>query len=129
VEFARALVPALATIIGELSGKKGLGSTDFQSLLDTDLDGDSLRAALDVVLENLSDTRVDEIMELMSQHTDIFGPGFGDQGAPLDKNFDDHFAGRYKAMYRWLVFAVRANFSDFFGESGGTPVNDGMPPQ
>lgn len=29
--------------------------------------------------------------------------------------FDDHFAGRYDAMFGWLAFAIEANFASFFG--------------
>jgi hypothetical protein len=51
----------------------------------------------------------------MSQNTEIYGEGFGDAGAPLSRNIDDHFAGRYDAMLEWFMFALEVNFSGFFG--------------
>jgi len=31
--------------------------------------------------------------------------------------FDDHFSGRYDAMFGWLSFSLEANFASFFGGS------------
>jgi hypothetical protein len=61
---------------------------------------------------------VDAIIEELADATEITGPGFGDAGAPLKRHFDEHFAGSYLAMYKWLAFALKANFADFFEGTG-----------
>jgi hypothetical protein len=56
---------------------------------------------------------VDTIIETLAKTTDIYGPGFGDAGAPMWRNFDEHFAGKYLALSKWFMFALKANFQDF----------------
>ena len=72
--------------------------------------------ALDEVATTLAGSLdgLDPMIETLARTTDITGPGFGDAGAPLMKNFDDHFAGRYAAMTKWLMFALKVNLLDFF---------------
>jgi len=44
-----------------------------------------------------------------------------DDGAtfrPLGALYDDHFAGRYLALLRWVGESFRVNYADFFGELG-----------
>ena len=36
--------------------------------------------------------------------------------------FDDHFAGRYGAMMKWLKASVETNYANFFDELGLTPA-------
>lgn len=129
VEFARAIVPAVAALVGDKTDGGGVSGSELQGLMGKKVDAAGLQKALDSLFANLPDTRIDEIMQLLSQHTDIYGPEYGDQGAPLDKQFDEHFAGRYKAMYRWLLFAVRVNFQDFFDGFGVDPKPEGTPPR
>ena len=37
--------------------------------------------------------------------------------APMARNFDDHFAGRYAAMTRYVLFALKVQLWDFFGDN------------
>jgi hypothetical protein len=115
VELAKALAPALTAMVKDAK----LGQVSVSSLLDKELSAGDIGDAVEVLFDRLPPRRIDELMTLFAEHSDVFGDGFGDGGAPLAKNFDEHFAGRYAAMYQWLWFALRVNFADFFGDHGG----------
>lgn len=115
--YAQVLKIVLPAIGAALTGR------DMSSISKADVAG----MALDEVARALAmglDT-IDPIITTMARWSDIYGPGFGDQpdalgrpvapaGAPLTPNFDEHFAGRYAAMTRWLLFALKVQLWDFF---------------
>ena len=49
----------------------------------------------------------------MAMWTMVKGPGPRDQ-VILEKSFDDHFAGRYDVLLKWLGFCLSVNFPSFF---------------
>lgn len=112
-EIGAELVSMVAPMIGALAGE-GKGSIKIESVGDLDLRALGLKAAADVFASQLSSPRLREIRKLMAEHTEIYGEGFGDAGAPLERNYDEHFAGRYDAMLEWFMFALEVNFSGFF---------------
>jgi len=67
------------------------------------------------VLVTSADEDVLDAMRLqMARVTDIYGPGFGEMGAPLIKHFDTHFKGRMACASAWLLFALSMQVKDFF---------------
>lgn len=120
-ELFRALLPALIELAASGDDKKGV---KLESIIEG-LTAASARNAIEIALKALPPARVDALIDTLAGLTDIYSPGsdeFGDSGAPLSRQFDDHFAGRYKAMYQWLVFALKVNFADFFTEAVGEIV-------
>ena len=115
-------IPVIGAFAGE--GKSPPTITEDAGEIDLNLQSFGLKAASDVFSELLSSPRLKAIRILMAQHTDIYGPGFGNvgedaeagdgDGGPLSKNYDDHFAGRYDAMLEWFMFALEVNFKGFF---------------
>ena len=75
-----------------------------------------LGSALSALVSSADVAAVDGIVNKLAETTEVYGPGFGDAGAPLMRNFDDHFAGRYESMVKWLGFALRVNYGGFFPE-------------
>jgi hypothetical protein len=107
------LMKILAPTLGALLKNADTDKLDNIDLTNVDLEG-AARA-----LSEAADVRVfDELSDSMASATEVWGAGFGDAGAPLTHHFDDHFAGRYAAMLRWLGFALKANFADFFVGKG-----------
>jgi hypothetical protein len=114
LELVRAIGPALAHILGD-------GPVSKATIADLQVSPDAIGHAINSAFNHLSLERIDALIARLAEQTDAYGDGFGDAGAPLDKQFDEHFAARYKAMYQWLMFALRVNFADFFpGGHGGT---------
>lgn len=122
-ELVRALVPVLADLLKALPKSEQAVSAgnvrDFLDLVDPSCIPDMVERAF----KALPSERLDSIIEQLAETTDVFGEGYGDAGAPLGRNFDEHFAGRYKAMYQWLFFALKVNFADFFSEKVGELVS------
>lgn len=113
-EIGAELVAMAAPMLGSLFGE-GTGSLSVKSLGDFDLKTLGIKAAVDVFAEKLSSKRLREIRATMAGSTAIYGDGYGDAGAPLAKNYDDHFAGELDAMLEWFAFALEVNFGGFFG--------------
>lgn len=116
LQLARAVLPALTSL---LDGAPGGSKQSVGQLIGAQLKPDVLRQAVQTALSALPDAQMDDIIGLLAEHTDVYGPGFGDAGAPLSSHFAEHFAGRYRAMFEWLWFALKVNFADFFGDSIG----------
>ena len=116
VQVAKIVLPAMGA---------ALKGRDIKSITKDDLAGfawDEVAKALVTSLDG-----IDPIIDSMMRSTDVYGEGFGPEGAPLARNFDDHFAARPMAMLQWLVFAVKANLADFFdGEMGGASLFAGL---
>jgi hypothetical protein len=108
-ELVAMVLPMLGALAGEGNGKVNVGSVG-----DLDLRALGLKATAEVFADKLTAPRLREIRAIMAAHTDIYGEGFGDAGAPLRLQYDEHFAGRYDAMLEWFAFALEVNFRGFF---------------
>jgi hypothetical protein len=75
--------------------------------------------ALSEVLRSVSAADVQGLCDVMAEWTMVKGPGPRDQ-VILTNVFDDHFAGRYGDLLKWLGFCLSVNFPSFF--SGAAPV-------
>jgi hypothetical protein len=122
-ELGRAVIPAIVEVLSSLPEETKKKKVTIEDVIGA-VGIQQARSGLDVILTGLPSARFDTLIGLLSENTDIYGPGFGDAGAPLARNFDDHFAGRYKAMFQWLAFALKVNFVDFFSERVGEIVTD-----
>jgi len=109
VRISKIVLPTLGALIKD---------ADFGRLSDLNIADIDIDSAAKALVEAVDADSVDKIIESMSGITEIWGPGFGAAGAPMAHHFDDHFAGRYAAMLRWLAFALKVNFSDFFDGKG-----------
>jgi hypothetical protein len=112
-EIGADLIGMVMPLLGALAGE-GSGEISIESVSDLDLRALGLKAAADVFADKLTGPRLREIRKIMAEHSEIYGDGFGDAGAPLSRNYDDHFAGRYDAMLEWFLFSLEVNFSGFF---------------
>jgi hypothetical protein len=121
-EIGTDLVAMVVPMIGALAGD-GNSKVSVESVGDLDIRALGLRAGADVFSVQLTSPKLKEIRKTMAAHTDIYGEGFGDAGAPLSRNYDDHFAGRYDAMAEWFIFALEVNFSGFFVGLWGRMAN------
>jgi hypothetical protein len=77
-----------------------------------DIHKDDVGPALAKLTESLSEDDLVAICDPLAQNTFVrTGPS---QTPILAKIFDDHFAGKYDLMAKWLVFALEVNFGSFF---------------
>jgi hypothetical protein len=133
-DLSQQILPSLGEIFKKVSGiPGGLKGLSFETLVSTHEGGDVLAAAAKYMVANLSGEKVLKIVRAMVGCTEIYGPGFGDAGAPMSSHFDEHFAGRYGELVRWLAFALQVNYGNFLnglelGGSGG-PDRDPEPAQ
>lgn len=108
VKLSKILLPAVGALVKGSDAK----------IADMDLASVDIDSAAKALAASLSPDEFDAIAASMSASTEIWGPGFGDAGAPMPRHFDEHFAGRYVAMLKWLAFALKVNFADFFDGKG-----------
>jgi hypothetical protein len=110
----RGILVALTKVIVPTLGAAIPGAVGASSLADVDLSDINFDSLAHTLAESLDESMFARVCDAMVGTTEVWGEGFGDAGAPLVKWFDDHFAGRYLAMLKWLAFALRCNFLDFF---------------
>jgi hypothetical protein len=103
--YAQVLKMVLPALGAALKGR------DLSGISKADVAGMALDEIAVALVRSLDG--VDAIIETLAKTTDIYGPGFGDAGAPMWRNFDEHFAGKYLSLSKWFLFALKANFQDF----------------
>lgn len=74
-------------------------------------------AAVGKLAESLTDAEIDYLCDTFAKTT-LVGPEGTDKAVPLADKFDDHFAGRYGAMIKWLWAALETNYSSFLSDLG-----------
>ena len=82
--------------------------------------GDATEAALSGVaklVENLSDADVDYLCDTFAATTTV-GPEGKDVALQLKDCFNEHFAGRYGDMVKWLWASLETNYGSFLGGLG-----------
>jgi len=106
------LGPSLAAIASGLKGedqiKSVLDSTDA-GLADF---GPALERAVTEFFKRFSKAKQREVIAVLSRVTFVVKPG-GEE-PQLDKVFSAHFRGRIGSLYKWLGFALKVQFKDFF---------------
>lgn len=78
------------------------------------LDEQAIGAALASAAEELDEATLDNLCETFGEHSTVrMGDGRRPKLEPVI--FDNHFAGRYLAMSKWLAACLKLNFADFLG--------------
>lgn len=83
--------------------------------------GDGAEAALvgiTKLVESLGDADVEYLCDVFAKTTMVARSETPDKQVLLADQFDDHFAGRYGAMVKWLWAALDTNYASFLGDLG-----------
>jgi hypothetical protein len=108
VKAAGPVLGAAAAHAGDLGEIKGLG----------DIKVELIGRAISEFTNQLSEADVDHFCDLFAPLTLVKVPDTDDDWVPLDKSFDQHFAGRYGQMLEWLWTCIRFNFLGFTSALG-----------
>lgn len=65
----------------------------------------------------MTDEQLDYLCETFAKTT-MVGPEGQDRMVPLSDCFDNHFAGKYGDMLKWLWAAMETNYASFLSEMG-----------
>lgn len=108
VRIVKILGPTLSSFVDGVSGGKGDG---IESLA---LGGSD---ALREICARLQPDELASIAEELAKLTTVV---IDDKREPrLIDIYDDHFAGHYDALMKWLAFALEVNFRSFFAGTAG----------
>jgi hypothetical protein len=102
----------LARVLRVVAGAAGAASA-----AEGEEDGGAALAAIGKLSESLSDSEIDFLCDTFAKTTRIARDG-KEILLSDGSNFDDHFAGRYGAMMKWLWAALETNFSSFLTDMG-----------
>jgi hypothetical protein len=113
----KVFAPVFGSLIEGLDGgKKSLG----------DISVNSISGSLSALAMTFKEEDLEIFCEQFSSMTQLeLTPG-ENNWVPLDKHFDQHFAGNYGAMFTWLGFCLEVNFASFFDAWGGLDAVIGM---
>lgn len=115
----------LARVLSPLFGT-ALGAKDLASLMQTEADSSqiaSVQGGLALFFKEFTKEKQREIMTQLSEVTTV---KIGEATPYLSSVFNVHFKGRLKAMYEWLVFALKVQFADLFGGLGAVISQKGI---
>jgi hypothetical protein len=108
-ELFKVAGPALGDLASAAAGAKGVSEVKVESLA----------GALRQLADRLEPAFLDRLCEELAASTQLVLDG-GARAVPLKQEMEFHFAGRYGAMFKWIAFALKVNYADFFGAwSGG----------
>lgn len=100
LEIAKMVGPALADASASVDLNKGA-----KGLMDADA-GTFLARAVGLLAGGLNSQQVMSIVNTLAENTLV-------NDMPLHRILDDHFAGDFIGMTKWLLFALEANFGNF----------------
>lgn len=126
-EILRAIAPPLGVLLGEVfddaASLKGIaskvklkivGDSDSDSVVGgKNLSGKILEQAIAALMKSTGPDFIDELTDQMAKVTIVTGT---EAGGKLDKIFDHHFMGKMSSLTKWLAFALRVQYADFFDE-------------
>lgn len=101
-EIAKMIGPSFGRL-ADSTGKDGKKSVNP---LDVQIDGKVLSEALTSFSDRLDDVKVQAIIQKLAGVTLV-------DGKQLQQVFDDHFAGNFPSMFKWIGFALKVQFGDF----------------
>jgi hypothetical protein len=90
----------------------------FAQLQGEGTDDEKVARALTSLVDRMSEDDVDFFCDAFAELTEVSGGAYKKAAPQLDTVFATHFAGNYLEMTRWLIFAMKVNFSSFFGGAG-----------
>jgi hypothetical protein len=73
----------------------------------------AVMAALSTGIESLDEQLTEELCNAFTRRT-LFQ--HQEQWVELERYFDQHFAGRYGSLLRWMLAHLKLNFADFLGD-------------
>lgn len=122
VDLSKMLGPGLGPLADAMSGAvKGEG-VNIGALLDMEIGGDVFSRAAESLFGNLDKGVVRTAIQTLAEVSQI-------GGAPLWKTFEVHFRGRLGTMSKWLAFALKVQYGDFFSALTGQRLSgQGMTP-
>lgn len=103
----RALFVRISKMIGP--SLASLAKADLASLMDSNVA--QLAPAIETFVRDVSEEDLDVLCSKFAERSAYRD---GKDWPELDRNFDDHFAGAYLRMIKWLAFCVEVNYADFF---------------
>lgn len=123
VDITKVVGPAIASILASV-----LKSSNSQETLDQLLDGikkkhnsdneipedllgDNIERSIIGLIDKIDKDKLREIIKTMESVTSVRK---GNNWPSLSSIFQILFRGKIKLMYRWLAFALRVQFQDFF---------------
>lgn len=104
----------LAPVIGAATNILATGDVSIRDILDGGIEGigDQLGMTLQNFFATFPKAKQREFMAQLSAISTVVMP---DGATPkLNSVFKAHFRGRTMSMYKWFLFALKAQFSDFF---------------
>jgi CYTH domain-containing protein len=111
MRLIKVLGPVLSTL---LTGEGGKAKVKGWSFLETPLA--DIGKALLTFSDRISEQDLEYLCATLGMATEVHFPDGKTRPLTLEEQ-ELHFAGRYSDMFRWLGFALEANYSDFFGSS------------
>ena len=118
-DLATIFAPAAGGALGAFMSK----GVDFQKAMDgmepaeAKNVGAQLQSSISLIIQSLTKEKQREWMETMRDQTCLV---MENGNTPeLRSMFDNHFTGKPKDMYQWLVFAISSQYDDFLGGTSG----------
>ena len=104
----------LAPVLGAAANIMSSGNVSVKDILDGGIEG--IGEQLGMTVQGFFSTfPKDKQREFMLQLSRISMVVMPDGSTPkLDSVFNQHFRGRTLALYKWFIFALKSQFSDFF---------------
>lgn len=116
------LCKTVAPALGHLADGVVKGKRQLSDLLDADVSGLSLGAAVEALVARLDEGQVQAMVKELSTVTDV---EIGGKWPALEQQFEFHFLGRFKELLGWFAFAMEVQFGDFF-DGFGSVVRQGL---
>lgn len=101
----------ILVMLGKILGPS-LGS--LTDVVSDDTDAQALNNAAGGLFERLDESQLRWLIDELSKVTSVRSPTTKDQEPQLNRVFQIHFRGRISSMYKWLWFALKVQFADFF---------------
>jgi hypothetical protein len=114
-DIGEILGPSLAAIGSALGGEDQIKSVLENTETGMADFGPALERAVGEFFKRFSKAKQREVIGILSKVTSVVKPNGEEPG--LDKIFSSHFRGRLGALYKWLGFALKVQFKDFFSAS------------
>ncbi len=103
----RALFVRISKMAGPVLGE--LAKLNMSRVMDSDIS--QIGPALDALTRNVSEEDLDVLCSKFAERSAYRD---GKDWPELDRHFDEHFAGAYLRMIKWLLFCIEVNYADFF---------------
>ena len=106
--------------VGALFAAHSSDGLNMSSMLDVDPDSEMVNSAIGGLFQRIEKQKMRELIQKLSKVTEVSSSGNG-KTPRLNTVMALHFRGRLGAMYKWLWFALKVQYADFF-ESAGSAI-------